>query len=163
MRHVVLILGSVLLAGCTTMANGPMQRIVVESNPTGAIARFTRCGAMATKTLTTPGVGWVSRRSTQCRVIVSMPNYREQSVRLTRHVSRNMNHYNDGLDVVIGTSSYLRQFSHGKSIDEIIDLAADVLGYIRAQAPHIELRFSTEDSFRSEMAAAPDEAWRKQQ
>jgi homocitrate synthase len=54
--------------------------------------------------------------------------------------------------VVIGTSSYLRQFSHGKSIDEIIDLAADVLGYVRSQAPHIELRFSTEDSFRSEMA-----------
>ena len=27
----------------------------------------------------------------------------------------------DGLDVVIGTSSYLRQFSHGKSIDEIIE------------------------------------------
>ena len=25
----------------------------------------------------------------------------------------------DGLDVVIGTSSYLRQFSHGKSIDEV--------------------------------------------
>jgi homocitrate synthase len=58
----------------------------------------------------------------------------------------------DGLDVVIGTSSYLRQFSHGKSIDEIIDLAAEVLTYIRAQAPTIELRFSTEDSFRSEMA-----------
>jgi homocitrate synthase len=58
----------------------------------------------------------------------------------------------DGLDVVIGTSSYLRQFSHGKSIDEIIDLAADVLGYVRAQAPHIELRFSTEDSFRSELS-----------
>jgi homocitrate synthase len=56
----------------------------------------------------------------------------------------------DGLDVVIGTSSYLRQFSHGKSIDEIIDLAAEVLTYVRAQAPHIELRFSTEDSFRSE-------------
>lgn len=58
----------------------------------------------------------------------------------------------DGLDVVIGTSSYLRQFSHGKSIDEVIDLAADVLTFIRQQAPHIELRFSTEDSFRSEMA-----------
>ena len=29
-----------------------------------------------------------------------------------------------GLDVVIGTSSMLRQFSHGKSIDEIIDLAS---------------------------------------
>ena len=56
----------------------------------------------------------------------------------------------DGLDVVIGTSSTLRQFSHGKSIDEIIDLAAEVLGFIRKQAPEIELRFSTEDSFRSE-------------
>jgi len=46
----------------------------------------------------------------------------------------------------------LRQFSHGKSIDEIIDLAADVLPWIRQQAPGVELRFSTEDSFRSEEA-----------
>ncbi len=56
----------------------------------------------------------------------------------------------DGLDVVIGTSSQLRQFSHGMSIDEIIDLAAETLTWIREQAPDIELRFSTEDSFRSE-------------
>lgn len=56
----------------------------------------------------------------------------------------------DGIDVVIGTSSRLRQFSHGKSIDEIIELAAEVLPWIRQQAPGIELRFSTEDSFRSE-------------
>lgn len=56
----------------------------------------------------------------------------------------------DGIDVVIGTSSHLRQFSHGKSIDEIVDLAAEVLTFIRSQAPGIELRFSTEDSFRSE-------------
>ena len=56
----------------------------------------------------------------------------------------------DGLDVVIGTSSQLRQFSHGKSIDEVIDIAAEVLTFIRSQAPNIELRFSTEDSFRSE-------------
>lgn len=55
-----------------------------------------------------------------------------------------------GLDVVIGTSSMLREFSHGKSIDEIIELASKVLTWIRSQAPDIELRFSTEDSFRSE-------------
>jgi homocitrate synthase len=55
-----------------------------------------------------------------------------------------------GLDIVIGTSSMLRQFSHGKSIDEIIDLASQVLTWVREQAPEIELRFSTEDSFRSE-------------
>ncbi len=58
----------------------------------------------------------------------------------------------DGLDVVIGTSSYLRKFSHGKSIDEIIDLAQDVMSFIREQAPDVELRFSTEDSFRSSTA-----------
>jgi homocitrate synthase len=58
----------------------------------------------------------------------------------------------DGIDVVIGTSSRLRQFSHGKSIDEIIDVAADVLPWIRKQAPGVELRFSTEDSFRSDEA-----------
>ena len=55
----------------------------------------------------------------------------------------------DGIDVVIGTSSYLRQFSHGKAINEIIDLAEEVLTFLRTQAPNIELRFSTEDSFRS--------------
>lgn len=55
----------------------------------------------------------------------------------------------DGIDVVIGTSSYLRDFSHGKSIEEIIDIAQSVLTYIREQNPSLELRFSTEDSFRS--------------
>ena len=54
-----------------------------------------------------------------------------------------------GIDVVIGTSSQLMTNSHGKSIDEIIDLAADVLTFIRSQAPNVVLRFSTEDSFRS--------------
>lgn len=54
-----------------------------------------------------------------------------------------------GLDVVIGTSPQLMQHSHGKDIRQIIDLALDVLGWIRAQAPDITLRFSTEDTFRS--------------
>lgn len=58
----------------------------------------------------------------------------------------------DGLDVVIGTSPALRKHSHGKSINEIIDTAAHVLTYIREQAPNIVLRFSTEDSFRSDEA-----------
>lgn len=53
----------------------------------------------------------------------------------------------DGVDVVIGTSSYLREFSHGKSIDAIIDMAREVLGYLSTQ--NVEMRFSTEDSLRS--------------
>src|SRR5215510_3786322 len=48
-----------------------------------------------------------------------------------------------GLDVVIGTSPALRKHSHGKTIDEIIDVARETLCYIREQAPDIVLRFST--------------------
>lgn len=54
-----------------------------------------------------------------------------------------------GLDVVIGTSPQLIQHSHGKSIRQIIDLAEEVMRFIRSQAPEIILRFSTEDTFRS--------------
>jgi homocitrate synthase len=52
-----------------------------------------------------------------------------------------------GVDVVIGTSSYLREFSHGKSIEKIIEAAQQVLDYLRTQ--NVEMRFSTEDSLRS--------------
>ena len=53
----------------------------------------------------------------------------------------------DGVDVVIGTSSYLREFSHGKSIEQIIDIAQEVISYLKSQ--QVEVRFSTEDSLRS--------------
>ena len=53
----------------------------------------------------------------------------------------------NGVDVVIGTSSQLREFSHGKSIAQIIDLAQEVFEYLKAQ--NVEMRFSTEDSLRS--------------
>jgi homocitrate synthase len=57
----------------------------------------------------------------------------------------------DGINVVIGTSDLLRQFGHGKDINQVIDLAAQVLTFIRQQSPKVELRFSTEDSFRSSL------------
>jgi homocitrate synthase len=55
-----------------------------------------------------------------------------------------------GIDILFGTSSMLREFSHGKSVDQIIAAAAEVITYIREQG--IEVRFSSEDSFRSEEA-----------
>lgn len=55
----------------------------------------------------------------------------------------------DGVDIVIGTSSLLRTFSHGKDMTEIISMARDVIGTIKEQRPELEIRFSTEDSFRS--------------
>lgn len=54
-----------------------------------------------------------------------------------------------GIDIVIGTSPQLMKHSHGRNINQIIDLAAAVLTFIREQAPDVMLRFSTEDSFRS--------------
>jgi homocitrate synthase len=56
----------------------------------------------------------------------------------------------NGVDVVIGTSSYLRDFSHGKSIENIIDMAREVIEFLTRQ--NIEVRFSTEDSLRSDAA-----------
>ncbi|MEB3342361.1 homocitrate synthase [Okeania sp.] len=58
----------------------------------------------------------------------------------------------DGINLFMGTSKFLRQFSHGKSIDEIIDKATEVITFIHQQNPQIELRFSTEDSFRSSLS-----------
>ena len=52
----------------------------------------------------------------------------------------------DGIDVVFGTSSYLREFSHGKEISYIIESALEVIEYIKSQG--LEVRFSSEDSFR---------------
>ena len=55
----------------------------------------------------------------------------------------------DGIDVVFGTSSYLREFSHGKDIPYIIEQAQQVISYIKEQGK--EVRFSSEDSFRSDL------------
>jgi len=57
-----------------------------------------------------------------------------------------------GLDIVIGTSQYLMDHSHGKSIRQIVDMAEEVLSFVREQSPQTILRFSTEDSFRSRKA-----------
>ena len=57
-----------------------------------------------------------------------------------------------GLDIVIGTSPQLMEHSHGKDIRQIIDLAGEVMRFIREQQPEIILRFSTEDTFRSREA-----------
>jgi len=54
----------------------------------------------------------------------------------------------DGIDILFGTSSYLRRFSHGKSIDEIIESARVVIEFIKQSG--CEVRFSSEDTFRSE-------------
>ncbi|KZV59937.1 homocitrate synthase [Peniophora sp. CONT] len=55
----------------------------------------------------------------------------------------------DGVDVVIGTSSFLREFSHGKDMTYITKTAIEVIQFVKSKG--IEVRFSTEDSFRSDL------------
>jgi homocitrate synthase len=55
----------------------------------------------------------------------------------------------DGLDVVIGTSSFLREHSHGKDMTYIKKTAIEVIEYVKSQGK--EIRFSSEDSFRSDL------------
>ena len=52
-------------------------------------------------------------------------------------------------DVVIGTSSYLREHSHGKDMTYIKNTAIEVIEFVKSRG--IEIRFSSEDSFRSDL------------
>ncbi|KAF1938199.1 homocitrate synthase [Clathrospora elynae] len=54
-----------------------------------------------------------------------------------------------GLDVVIGTSSYLREHSHGKDMTYIKNTALEVIAFVKSKG--LEIRFSSEDSFRSDL------------
>jgi len=55
----------------------------------------------------------------------------------------------DGLDVVIGTSSHLREHSHGKDMEYIKNTAIEVIEFVKSKGK--EIRFSSEDSFRSDL------------
>ena len=55
-----------------------------------------------------------------------------------------------GVDVVIGTSHLLREHSHGKDMAQITKSALEVIEYVKSQG--LEVRFSSEDSFRSDLA-----------
>ena len=52
-------------------------------------------------------------------------------------------------DVVIGTSSFLMDHSHGKDMAYIHKTAIEVIEFVKSK--NIEIRFSSEDSFRSDL------------
>jgi len=85
-----------------------------------------------------------------CRTIAALP----LKAKVLTHVRCHMDDARvavqtcvDGIDILFGTSSILREFSHGKSVDEIIEDAGEVIAFIRDHGK--EVRFSSEDSFRS--------------
>lgn len=54
-----------------------------------------------------------------------------------------------GVDLLFGTSSWLRTHSHGLDVDEIIDVASSCIRLVRDAG--LEVRFSCEDSFRTDI------------
>lgn len=54
----------------------------------------------------------------------------------------------DGVNLYMATSSVLSQHSHGKGIDAVIEIAAEVIEFVKSHG--VEVRFSCEDSFRSD-------------
>ena len=56
----------------------------------------------------------------------------------------------DGIDILFGTSSELRAFSHGRDVGGIIEESLEVIRFVKAQG--LNVRFSSEDTFRSDKA-----------
>jgi len=52
------------------------------------------------------------------------------------------------LNMVMAISPILRRASHGRGIPDVVRSAAEIGEYVRARAPGITLRFSSEDAFR---------------
>ena len=87
------------------------------------------------------------------RAIADMP----RDFKLLTHIRANLDDAKlavdcgiDGADVYIGTSNYMREYSHGKSLEQVIEIGQEVIAFLRAN--QVETRFSTEDTFRSNFA-----------
>jgi homocitrate synthase len=55
----------------------------------------------------------------------------------------------DGLNFYMGLSETARMYSHGRDLDDIIRRARSLLEEVRTHYPHLVLRFSGEDAFRT--------------
>ena len=87
------------------------------------------------------------------RALAVMP----RNFKLLTHIRANMDDAKlavdcgvDGADVYIGTSTYMREYSHGKSLEQVIEIGREIIDYLKSQG--VETRFSTEDTFRSNFA-----------
>ncbi len=57
----------------------------------------------------------------------------------------------DGLNFYIGTSAESRHYNHGNDLDSIIGMSAPLIEEVRRNYPHLVLRFSGEDAFRTRL------------
>lgn len=101
--------------------------------------------------LTTPVASPVAERS--CREIAALP-LRATVLTHTRCVADDVRVAVDcgvgGVDLLFGTSDWLRIHSHGLRVSEIVSAAAECIELVRGAG--LEVRFSCEDAFRSDPA-----------
>jgi homocitrate synthase len=99
--------------------------------------------------VTTPIASPAAERS--CREIASLP-LRATVLTHTRCVAEDVRLAIDcgvgGVDLLFGTSSWLRTHSHGLQLDEVVEAAAGCIALVRDAG--LEVRFSCEDSFRTD-------------
>lgn len=74
------------LTGCATMTQGPLQRIEIESDPSGATVDAIRCG-VSIGAMETPTTIMVSRRAKRCLISISHSGYYTSIVPLDRVIS----------------------------------------------------------------------------
>ena len=87
MRPLVAALLLLTTTACATVQHGPVQRIMVDSEPQDALVRTSECGPGATKEVRTPGEIWVSRRAERCTLTFLSRGHYTERVTLTRKVS----------------------------------------------------------------------------
>eukprot|EP01135_Chromosphaera_perkinsii_P011183 Nk52_evm10s2356 gene=Nk52_evmTU10s2356 len=100
--------------------------------------------------VTTPLASAQSKKD--CQLISSLPGLRAKILTHTRchmdDVRAAMDCGVHGVNVYMATSDILRQHSHGKGIDSIIETASEVVNFVKSHG--VQIRFSCEDTFRSD-------------
>jgi homocitrate synthase len=82
----------------------------------------------------------IARRGLRARILTHVRCHRDDARLAVEHGAQ-------GVNLLFATSEPLRTASHGRSIEQIIEQAADVIGYL--QQYDVDIRFSCEDTFRT--------------
>jgi len=84
----------------------------------------------------------IARRGLRARILTHVRCHLDDARLAVEHGAQ-------GVNLLYATSQQLRQASHGRSIDQIVEEAATVIAYLRKH--QVEIRFSCEDTFRTDL------------
>ena len=85
----------------------------------------------------------IARRGLRARILTHVRCHLDDARLAVEHGAQ-------GVNLLYATSNQLRRASHGRSIDQIVEEAAEVIAYLRTH--QVEIRFSCEDTFRTELS-----------